>query len=559
MKYIVVALLSLSIAILILGCGLNQEEKQLKEFIRSHVEKIRPIEKEANLAYWNASISGKSEDYDRSSELQIKRNQIYSNRKDFEYLKSAKSSGRIKDPLLARQLDVLYNDYLQNQMDSVLMQQIVELGTQIEKQFSTFRPEIDGNKLTNNEISTILKTETDSKKRKKAWLASKAVGPVVAEDVIRLAKLRNQAAQQLGFDNYHTLTLATTEMDVEELNQIMDELYGLTCQPFKTIKYEIDSLLAQKYNIPISEIRPWHYHDPFFQEVPLIYELDLDAYYKDKDMKELAASYFTGIGMPVESILEKSDLYEHDGKNPHGFCADIDREGDIRILCNLKNDEGWMETMLHELGHGLYEKHFDSKLPFILRKPAHSFTTEAMAMFFGRLSRNPAWMKEMLGLSEEEQSEIDETATKYTRLRQIIFARWVMVMYNFEREFYSNPDQDLNALWWQLVEKYQLIEKPEKRNEPDWASKIHISLYPCYYHNYLLGELLASQFHHHLVQNVLKLESDQNPGYVKQPEIGRYFKQKVFKPGSRYHWNEMIRQATGEPLKPKYFVDQFVY
>ena len=559
MKKILVAALSISILIMILGCGLNQEEKQLKEFIRSHVEKVRPVEKEANLAYWNASISGKSEDYDRSSELQIELNKIYSSKEDFEYLKLSKASGRIKKPLLARQLDVLFNDYLQNQIEPALMQEIVELSTKIEKQFSTFRPVIDGEKVTTNAVNAILKKETDSKKRKNAWLASKAVGPMVAEDVIRLAKLRNQAAQHLGFDNYHTLTLATTEMDVEELNRIMDELYGLTYQPFKTIKHEIDSLLAQKYDIPVSEIKSWHYHDPFFQEVPLIFELDLDAYYKNKDVKELASLYFDGIGMPAESILKKSDLYEHEGKNPHGYCTDIDREGDIRILCNLKNDEGWMDIMLHELGHALYDKHFDSKLPFILRRPAHPFTTEAVAMFFGRLSRNPAWMKEMLGLSEEEQSQIDETATKYTRLRQIIFARWVMVMYNFEREFYSDPDQDLNALWWQLVEKYQLIEKPEKRNEPDWASKIHIPLYPCYYHNYLLGELLASQFHHHLIQNVLKLEPDQNPGYVKQPEIGLYFKQKVFKSGSRYHWNEMIRQATGEPLKPKYFVDQFVY
>ncbi|MCK7529636.1 MAG: hypothetical protein MZV63_00520 [Marinilabiliales bacterium] len=40
----------------------------------------------------------------------------------------------------------------------------------------------------------------------------------------------------------------------------------------------------------------------------------------------------------------------------------------------------------------------------------------------------------------------------------------------------------------------RLLAKPEGRNMPDWATKIHVALYPCYYHNYLLGELLASQF-----------------------------------------------------------------
>ena len=125
MKQTFLILLSISIFIGILGCGPNQEEKQLKEFIRAHVEKVKPLEREANLAYWNASISGNAEDYDRSSKLQLELNQIYSNEKEFLYLKSLKESEQIKDPLLARQLTVLYNTYLPNQIDSVLMEKMV--------------------------------------------------------------------------------------------------------------------------------------------------------------------------------------------------------------------------------------------------------------------------------------------------------------------------------------------------------------------------------------------------------------------------------------------------
>jgi peptidyl-dipeptidase A len=40
--------------------------------------------------------------------------------------------------------------------------------------------------------------------------------------------------------------------------------------------------------------------------------------------------------------------------------------------------------------------------------------------------------------------------------------------------------------------------------------------------------------------------------------VGRYLREKVFGPGALYPWNEMIRRATGEPLTPKYFVEQFV-
>ena len=64
-------------------------------------------------------------------------------------------------------------------------------------------------------------------------------------------------------------------------------------------------------------------------------------------------------------------------------------------------------------------------------------------------------------------------------------------MVNFEKRLYKNPDQDLNKLWWDLVKEYQLIDFT--RDKPDWASKIHFVNAPVYYHNYLLGEVFASQ------------------------------------------------------------------
>jgi peptidyl-dipeptidase A len=540
------------------GSAENAKESQLKEFITSHVEKIKPLDKQANLAWWDAAVTGDPKAYDRSSEMQLLIRRVYSDPKDFAFLKEVKQAGPVKDPLLARQLTVLYNAYLANQIDPELLKQIVELGTQIEKNFSTFRGAIDGKKVTDNEIKEILKNQTDSAQREKAWLASKQVGTAVAADLVRLVKLRNEAARKLGFDNYHTMALATGEQDVKELDKIFDDLYERTKVPFAKAKAELDQILAKKYGVAPAELMPWHYHDPFFQETPMVYDLDLDVYYKGKDVKKLAEQFYAGIGLPVDAIVAHSDLYEKEGKNPHAFCTHIDREGDVRVLCNLQDNEYWMETILHELGHGVYDKYLDYGTPYLLRTPAHSFTTEAMAMFFGRLSRNPAWMQQMLGLSDVQRAEIEKVGAKYAQLKQLIFARWDMVMYQFEKGLYANPDQDLTKLWWDLMEKYQLVKRPPNRTNPDWAAKIHFSAAPCYYHNYMLGELLASQWHHTLVTKVLGLKSDQGVSYIGQKKVGDYLRKNVFEAGDLYPWNEMIQRSTGEPLTAKYFVDQFV-
>ena len=558
MKTLLILIMMLTAGIFLFGCAPRPRQNELEGFIKAHVEKVKPLAKQQSLTWWDAATTGKSEDYERASEMTLKIRRIYSNPQEFALLKDWKKSGQAKDALSARQLDVLYRSYLGNQIEPEMLKTIVDLSTEIEENFSTSRGTIRGEKVTDNEIKEILKNQADSGERKLAWLASKQVGAAVAEDLIRLVKLRNQVARNLGFENYHAMFLTIVEQDVDELDKIFAELYELTNAPFAALKADLDKNLAANCGVEVSELMPWHYHDPFFQETPMVYDLDLDTYYADKDVKELAATFYAGIGLDVESVLAKSDLYEREGKNPHAFCADIDKEGDVRILCNIKNNESWMETTLHELGHAVYDKYHDPEVPYLLREPAHAFTTEAIAMFFGRLSRNPAWMQQMLNLSDEQRREIEKVSGKYMQLKQLIFARWAMVMYQFEKQLYANPDQDLNSLWWEMVEKYQFVKRPVGRNTPDWAAKIHFTVAPCYYHNYMLGELLASQLHNHIVHILMLRDSDENVSYVGHRNTGIFMAKEVFEVGAVYRWDEMIERATGEPLTPKYFVAEFV-
>jgi peptidyl-dipeptidase A len=74
----------------------------------------------------------------------------------------------------------------------------------------------------------------------------------------------------------------------------------------------------------------------------------------------------------------------------------------------------------------------------------------------------------------------------------------------------------------------------------------------------VLGELLASQWHNYIVNNIFGLKGDANVSFVGDGRIGQYFRDEVFGPSAVYHWNEMIRRSTGEHLTPKYFAEQFI-
>ncbi len=527
-----------------------------RDFAEQHTRKVEDIEREGRLAYWNASRSGREDDYLRYAATLKKLEKIYADRNDFEFIKKAKESKRFDDPQLKRIADILYLKYLGNQVDDDLLEQMVDLSSEIDNKFSVYRPKVEGKEISTNDVYNVLKESRDSGYRRSVWEASKDVGLVVNEKLLELIRLRNKSARKVGFENYYVMAMVLGEQNEKELVRIFDELDELTREPFRRFKEKLDLELSELYGIDPSEIMPWHYHDPYFQELPAIGKGDFDHYYKGKDIVGLAADFYSGIGMPVEDILSRSDLYERTGKNPHAFCTDIDRKGDIRILCNIVDNNQWMDTILHELGHGVYDKHIDSELPWLIRVYPHLCTTEASAMYFGRLSHDPMWMKDALGLSDEETNKISPSLKNAIRNKQLIFTRWVQVMFHFEREMYRDPGQNLSALWWDLKERFQMVRRPEGRNKPDYAAKIHIISAPVYYHNYMLGELIASQFHHDLSSEVLTPENGR--GIYGNRAVGGYFREKVYKPGSIVPWDEHVKIATGESLTARYFVEQFV-
>jgi peptidyl-dipeptidase A len=530
---------------------------QFRAFLEDHLSRIEPLFRAVRLAYWDATISGKKADFDRYAELNVEFLKIYSDAGAFKKLKTWREEDSITDPVDRRQLDLLYRAFLSNQLPSRLIERITRLSSEITNKFNVYRATVDGETLTGNQVRRVLRESTDSARLERVWKADKGVGLVVRDDLLELVRLRNEAATTLGFDNFYTMSLSLDEQDETDIVDLFDGLEEQTSRSFREMKAKVDGVLCERYGLSTDELRPWHYQDPYFQEAPHVHDLHLDTYYENEDILTLVSGFFKGIGLEVGDILERSDLYEKPGKEQHAYCMDIDRKGDIRILANIRSDEAWTGTMLHELGHAVYDRHIDPSLPFVLRQHAHVFTTEAIAMLFGRLSKDADWIQRTIGIPDRERASIAPAVRKHQKLAQLVFTRWCQVMVRFERALYRDPGQDLNTLWWELVERNQMVTAPDGRNEPDWAAKIHIVTAPVYYHNYMLGELLASQLDHFIQRHVLGSGDERLP-MSDRSEVGEYLKESVFRFGRRFHWDRMIREATGEPLDPRYFVEQYV-
>jgi len=528
--------------------------REISEFIDEHERTIAPLYKDYSLKFWELSTNANDEREKALVEAKARYLQVYNNKNDFQRLRGWLEQAKHLPELDARQFKLIYDLYVPNQIEEAALREIVERETQIETEFNSFRASFEGGEASDNQLRDVLKNETNIRRRRAAWEASKEIGQAIAPKLLDLVKLRNREARTLGYTDYYLMMFELQELDEKWVSRIFDRLDRLSFRAFSEMKQELDDRLKKRYGTEEKESYPWLYADPFFQEFPVAGVTEsLDDVFADKNVEELTRAHYTSIGLDIDDLLKSADLYERAGKSQHAFCLDVDHEGDVRVLCNIRKNERWMSTMLHEFGHAVYDKYQDRTLPFTLRTPAHILTTEAIAMLNGRMSKNPEWLTTIAGLPEAEAGRLSASAFKTLRSEMLIFLRWALTLFRFERELYRDPDQNLNRLWWQLVSKYQLVTPPADRDVPDWASKIHLATSAAYYQNYVLGELMASQLLSYIHREIVRRDS-----YAGNPASGKYLLEKVFRPGARLPWNELVKYATTEELSPDYFVRQFV-
>lgn len=523
-------------------------QERIHRFVTDISSKIEDLEVRFHEAYWASQIEASEENDKKRAELELELSELKGDPIALEKINAALGE-EIHDPNLRRQLEVLRLSFTSNQMNEQIRQEIVNLSTQIESEFASFRATIGDRRLNDNEIEEILNVSDDEAERKAVWQASKQVGGAVADRVRELVRLRNASARELGYADYYQMSLDLQELSEPWLFEVMDELERVTDEPFETWKAGLDASLAQRFGT--TELRPWHYADPFFQNLPPDGRVTLDDLLKDMSAEDLAKETFARWNIDLSSVMKKSDLYPRERKCQHAFCLDVDRQGDVRILANVVPNERWVETMLHESGHAAYDISIEKRLPYLLRRPCHIFVTEAIAMLSGRMVRDLTWLKTIAGVPDDQIAPIADDVQRAVATQSLQFSRWGLVMVYFERDLYADPEADLDEVWWRHVEHFQKLSLPPEDAPKDaWASKIHIAVAPVYYQNYLLGDLLTSQ--------LVATARERFGGVVGSGEAGDLLKEKVFAPGNSLHWQEVIRLATDADLSARHLASELV-
>ncbi|MCD8511087.1 MAG: M2 family metallopeptidase [Bacillus sp. (in: Bacteria)] len=151
---------------------LDEQNKQVKELYQSITH-----------ASWMAQTTGEAEWAKKVAEAQTSFRTYFSNPEALQTIENFLKEIDLT-ALERRQLETLEKTFKENQLPADTLKELSQLSAELNHMFNTYEPEVNGKKLSANDIRNILLNSEDLQEREDAWKASKEVGKVVEEKTL---------------------------------------------------------------------------------------------------------------------------------------------------------------------------------------------------------------------------------------------------------------------------------------------------------------------------------------------------------------------------------------
>lgn len=552
----------------------QQAEKILQHYIDKNVDMIRNYSMESAVALWNATVSGKDIDYQKLIDIDLEFNKtnhkdtnifapdrfssitqnVFTIEEDFKLLKKLKYSGLITDSLLLRQLNILYQAFMGPHFEPEKYRKLISSEIKMWQAFSGLKIEIDGEKYDTGKIDSIQKYTKDELLLKRIFDAYRQKGKLLAPDIVRMVKERNEFAANFGYPDYYTLSLESKDQTPQKIKLMIDEIERDTRNQFFDAKRIIDKMLANRFHIQADDIQPWHYNNDRNSYLPEEFTVKMDSLFVNIDPVRKTSAFFEGLGLPIQHVIDNSDLEYRPEKASLTAMINVDFKNDIRLISGIQHTHNGMWRMMHLGGHASHYNNISDDLPYLLKTPK-PLIYEGVARYFENLATDYNWLKIELNLKENDQKQLVLICQQMQQVDRLFRCRKLLALADFEQQIYRNPDQDLDSLWYKLNLNYMGVSYPAEKTSGIWAANKFATSLSCTTHDFLLADVFAAQLKHAIENSVIKKTTGI---YTNNKAVGQYLKDNLYQYGNLLPWEKLIEKATGEPLNSIYFVNQLI-
>ncbi len=440
-------------------------------------------------------------------------------------------AGSLADDLLTRRLEMWHRCFIGGAIYAD--PDIAKLENSLQKRITDFRFMYDGKTITRAQISSRLREEKNQRYRHNLWQTNGQLSERAVQDLVLLVKKRNERAVMEGFPNYYSLSLHLNAIDERWL---LETLEALEQQTRPMLQEFID---ASKKQLKVKEFHPWDFDIALREAVSLP-----DKYFPSDSVFGIIHNFERGIGFSVDSLPIK----EYVKDIPYGgLSLAIRVPTDSRFLVNPTRGKGFYETALHEYGHSLQAVYTDVQYPILkgyewIPGALPAAYAEGIADFHKEFTDHPQWLSRYTNAKPQEINAYigGKGMPSLYRMRRFLKDFYI------EYEMYKNPDQDLTQLEKALYKKYLLVEMED--DDPHlFASNIWYTSYPCYFQNYILAGMIATQLQEALTNRF----GDEK---LSNPEVARWIIDHLYATGETTEWMNRIRSASGKSLETGAFL-----
>lgn len=524
-------------AFVLFSCsGSHQSEMLFRHFLSRHTEKIKPIQLNYNKAIWD-TYTGESSftelltetrrtdslynAADKSPEYyqNLLRN-VYDNTSDFEILFKIKKSGLITDPLLQRQSMSFFREYL---LTKHSWEETEEIQTRLFEHFFELKKQ-------ENTFFDSLKN-IPQRDARLMWIEKFSN---LTNEFREMIKAMNNDATKLGYDNYFHTEMDNYEVSLPELEEIIEIVKKATDADYDLLFKDCQEILSEELDISAENLSPSHFSYAYSQiAFPKLWNTE----YSQQEFINKLEAFFEYGGFNINNILEQSDIwYDKDKMNNNFFlCLDFEK-GDMRVYSNIKPNSNHFYFMIHEFAHALHYKNIDKEVPYFLKTP-NPIIAEAIAMYFDSKIFTSPKTREILDMPSPADSPFYKHFSCPSRL---VFIRKLLRNIEFEKGIFENPEQDFNALWWDLNRKYLRFDAAPEEQVPEWMSNQHVIYCNGVNVFYLYAIIITAQLEYYFPDDQIAL-----------------LKNKVMKYGDSLPWKEIVKKATGEEMNMEYLLESY--
>ncbi len=435
-------------------------------------------------------------------------------------------SNSLADKLLARRLELWHRLFIGGAIYSD--PDIAKLENDLQERITNFKFTFENKPTTRAKVSNELRQEKRQPRRHTLWSVTGQLSAVTANDLSELVTLRNEKAKRFGFPNYYSLSLHLQAIDEAWLVKTLNLLEEKTHDAFE------EFITSSKKKLHIKEFKPWDFDIALREAVSLP-----DKYFLPESVFNVIHTFENGIGFKTDSLPIKEVVKDI----PYGgLSLALNIPVDSRFLVNPTKGKGFYSTAFHEYGHSLKAVYTRSEYPALkgyewIPGAQCAAYEEGVADMHGEFTDDSLWLTIF---TKAKTKEID----KYIKGRGIptlYRLRRLLKDFFIEYEMYKNPEQDLAEVERAMFRKYLFVEL-DKTEAHTYAASIWYTSYPCYYQNYILAGMIATQ-----LQEAMSSKFGEEK--ISNPKVSAWMIANLYSTGETEEWNERIRNASGKSLE----------